>query len=202
MNAAQLDAVFGTGFSKVKEVQFHYMLNSPATPIAAPNADVQEQDRVVDATFDAATGKLFITASAAGDGLWIPYLGNGSGGDEARGWGTYTRAISGQSWVATGKFSGCSIGKFSGAGGTRFAHLITSADGHPCATVDSSRPRSPQPPACIRLSPSSPRLSLVRQLHSCCTSTEGGASGSFKWGQERPRSQHLEQNRLQSSEPQ
>ena len=136
MNAAQLDAVFGTGFSNVKEVQFHYMLNSPATPIAAPNADVQEQDRIVDATFDAATGKLSIAASASGDGLWIPYLGNGSGGDQAKGWGTYTRAISGKSWVATGKFSGCSIGKFSGAGGTRFAHLITPADGHPCASVD------------------------------------------------------------------
>lgn len=135
MNAAQLDAVFGAGFSKVKEVQFHYRLNSPATPIANPNADVQEQDRVVDATFDAATGKLSITESATGDGLWIPYLGNGSGGDQAKGWGTYTRAVSGQSWVATGKFSGCSIGKFSGPGGTRFAHLITPADGHPCADV-------------------------------------------------------------------
>ena len=136
MNAAQLDAVFGTGFSQVKEVQFHYMLNAPATPVTAPNADVQEQDRVVDATFDASTGKLSIAASAAGEGLWIPYLGNGSGGDQAKGWGTYTRAVAGQTWVATGKFSGCSIGKFSGAGGTRFAHLITPADGHPCASVD------------------------------------------------------------------
>lgn len=135
MTATELDAIFGTGFSPVKEVSFSsYDLNRPATPVTDPNADVQEQDWVVDAAF--ANGRLTIAKKADGDGLWIPYLGNGSGADKAKGWGTYSRATAGKTWVATGKFSGCSIGMFSGGGGTRFAHLITPAAGHPCASVE------------------------------------------------------------------
>lgn len=133
MNATQLDAVFGSGFSPVKEVSFTWTLNRPASPIADPNADVQEQDLFVDAAF--ANGKLTISANPNGDGIWIPYLGNGSGVDGAKGWGTYTRLTGNKTWVATGKFSGCSIGMFSGGAGTRFAHLITPAAGHPCASV-------------------------------------------------------------------
>lgn len=138
MNADALDTVFGTGFSNVKEVKFDYKLNRPAKKVTDANADVQEQDFVVDATFDQGTGCLTISESAQGGGLWIPYLGNGSGGDGDKGWGTYSRAVNvaQQTWVATGKFSGCSIGKFNGAGGTRFAHLITPAAGHPCAGVN------------------------------------------------------------------
>jgi hypothetical protein len=135
MKAAELDAVFGSGFSKVKEVSFSSMeLNRPATPVTDPDADVQEQDWVVDATF--ANGCLTISKNPSGDGLWISYLGNGTGADKAKGWGTYSRVTANKTWVATGKFSGCSIGKFTGGAGTRFAHLITPAAGHPCAGVD------------------------------------------------------------------
>jgi len=137
MKAKELDAVFGTGFTKVKDVSFGYMLNAPVPPVTDLKADVQERDHNVDVTWDATLGKLSVVAKADGDGLWIPYLGNGAGGDGDKGWGAYSHEVGDKTWVATGKFSGCSIGKFTGPGGTRFAHLITPAAGHPCASVDS-----------------------------------------------------------------
>lgn len=135
MNATALDAIFGTGFSSLKQVGFPYTLNSPATPIVNPADDVQEQAKQVDVQFNDATGKIAIQPQVGGDGLWIPYLGNGQGGPGDKGWGTYTPPVGAAIWVATGKFSGCSIGMFSGGGARRFAHVITPAAGHPCATV-------------------------------------------------------------------
>ena len=64
MNADALDTVFGTGFFNVKEVKFDYKLNRPAKKVTDANADVQEQDFVVDATFDQGTGCLTISESA------------------------------------------------------------------------------------------------------------------------------------------
>jgi len=141
LTGAQLDVQFGSGFSPVKSVAGinHASLNMPSSPIARANegADVQEQQIQASITFSADTGELKIVSAADGEGLWIPYLGNGKGKDGDRGWGTYSKIVNDATWVATGPFSGCYVAAFQGAG-FRFAHLITTSptSGHPCATVD------------------------------------------------------------------
>ena len=137
LSGPQLDQTFGSGFSPVKAITgFNaYLLNRPSASVADPAGDVTEQGHRAEITWDAATKTLKIAAAGAGEGLWIPYLGNGTGQPEAKGWGTYSRPVSHESWVATGPFSGCFVAAFSG-GGRRFAHLITPAAGHPAATVD------------------------------------------------------------------
>ncbi|MDF1871527.1 hypothetical protein [Vannielia sp.] len=99
-----------------------------------------EQFYRVDATWDAQTGRLRFVLDPQGDGLWSPYLGNGAGaggGTTAKGWGTSSCALDNTvEWVATGRISGCHIGFFDGAGGTRIAHLITPGDGYTAASVE------------------------------------------------------------------
>lgn len=137
LDAAQLDATFGTGFSSVKSITgwSARALNMPALPVANAGDDVSEQQIAVSARFNGATGALTIAPDANGHGVWIPYLGNGTGKAGAKGWGTYTKAITNETWVATGPFSGCYVGHFKGAG-VRFAHLITPAAGYKAASVD------------------------------------------------------------------
>lgn len=139
LTGEQLDAQFGSGFSPVKSVTGinNALLNRPSSPILLPDADVQEQQVQASITFAADTGELKIVSAADGEGLWIPYLGNGKGKDGDKGWGTYSRIVNDATWVATGPFSGCYVAAFQGAG-YRFAHLVTSGptSGHPCATVD------------------------------------------------------------------
>lgn len=136
MNGQQLDQTFGTGFSPVKSITgfSNRALNVPSSAVADPTADVSEQQHGVDATF--AAGTLTIAPSASGEGLWIPYLGNGSGAEGSKGWGTYSRAVTSHTWVATGPFSGCFVATFSAGGAKRFAHLITPAHGFKAASVD------------------------------------------------------------------
>jgi hypothetical protein len=137
LTGEQLDAQFGEGFSPVKSVKGinQAALNMPSSPILHPEGDVQEQQVQASITFSADTGELKIVSAAAGEGLWIPYLGNGKGKEGDRGWGTYSKIVNDATWVATGPFSGCYVAAFQGAG-FRFAHLITKAAGHPCETVD------------------------------------------------------------------
>jgi len=105
------------------------------------NDSVTQQDRRVEATWDSTHNRLTIQAAAAGDGLWIPYLGNGMRNAVGvaqtpdHGLGTYTRAIGagGVSWVATGPFSGCYAVTFTAGGGKVFAHIITPAHNHTAA---------------------------------------------------------------------
>jgi hypothetical protein len=138
MTGAQLNECFGTGFSPVKSIKgFNAMaLNKPAGDIVGGEADVYQQQHAADIMYDAKSGTLTIAASSAGQGLWIPYLGNGKGTPGAKGWGTYSDNVTKASWVATGPFSGCYVAAFSGKGGKRFAHLITPAGGYKAATVD------------------------------------------------------------------
>ncbi len=137
LTGEQLNAQFGTGFSPVKWVKGynHPSLNIPSPPIDDPAADVQERQVKVSIDFTASTGELKLTPANDGEGLWIPYLGNGKGKDGDKGWGTYSKIVNDATWVATGPFSGCYVAAFQGAG-FRFAHLVTPALGHPCATVD------------------------------------------------------------------
>lgn len=109
-------------------------LNQPATPVADATVDVSEQQHSVDVTFGGGTLKIAPTPN--GDGLWIPYLGNGSGAPGSKGWGTYSKEVTTASWVATGPFSGCFVAAFSGGADKRFAHLITPAAGYLAASVD------------------------------------------------------------------
>ena len=136
MNGQTLDQTFGTGFSPVKSITGFNgaALNVPASPVTDPSADVTEQQHTVDATF--VNGTLTIAPSPAGEGIWIPYLGNGTGTPGSKGWGTFSRVVAGQSWVATGPFSGCFVAAFTAGGGKRFAHLITPASGYTAASVD------------------------------------------------------------------
>jgi hypothetical protein len=139
LNGEQLNKQFGTGFSPVKSIKGFNdrSLNTPSSPINNPTADVQEQQIQASISFTASTGELKLVGAAGGEGLWVPYLGNGTGGDGARGWGTYSKLVTAATWVATGPFSGCSVAAFQEAGaGFRFAHLITKASGHPCASVE------------------------------------------------------------------
>jgi hypothetical protein len=133
----QLEAAFGSGFSAVKSITGfnHPLLNRPSSPIADDTADVQEQQVETSVDFNAATGELKLTAAANGEGLWIPYLGNGKGTEGDKGWGTYSKVVSQASWVATGPFSGCFVAAFLGPG-MRFAHLITPAHKYTAASVD------------------------------------------------------------------
>ena len=136
MTGQQLEQCFGSGFSPVRAITGfnNPALNRPSAAVSAPMADVSEQQHVVDATFTG--GTLTIAPSATGDGLWVPYLGNGTGVVGAKGWGTYTQDVTSHSWVATGPFSGCFVAAFAGGAGKRFAHLITPAGGYTAATVD------------------------------------------------------------------
>ncbi len=61
----------------------------------------------------------------------------GSGSAEgSKGWGTFTRGVTNETWVATGPFSGCYVAAFDGPTGKGFAHLITPAAGYTAASVD------------------------------------------------------------------
>ncbi|MBV8571149.1 MAG: hypothetical protein JO319_11090 [Acidobacteriaceae bacterium] len=137
LNGKQLNEQFGSGFSPVKSITGFNdpSLNKPSAPVKNAGADVQEQQIQAAISFDAATGALKLVSASDGEGLWIPYLGNGEGGPGKKGWGTYSKLVTDASWVGTGPFSGCYVAAFQGAG-FRFAHLITEASGHPCATVD------------------------------------------------------------------
>lgn len=137
LTAKQLDDTFGSGFSPVKSITgFNAMaLNRPSAPVMDKEVDVTEQGHRVSITFAPATGALKIEAAPAGEGLWIPYLGNGPGTPNAKGWGTYCKSITDDTWVATGPFSGCYVAYLAG-GGARFAHLITPAAGYRAASVD------------------------------------------------------------------
>jgi len=135
MNAQQLDTCFGSGFSRIKAIQLAYQtLSVPEAPITNVQADVQEQQHVINAAFNASTGTLSLQKDPTGDGLWIPWLGQGSASSGQRGWGTYTRAVTNKSWVATGPFSGCYAVAFSE--GPRFAHIVTAGGGYSTASVD------------------------------------------------------------------
>lgn len=137
LNGEQLNEQFGTGFSPVKSITGYNnsSLNQPSPPITNPAADVQEQQIQAAISFTASTGELKLVSASNGEGLWIPYLGNGKGGPGDKGWGTYSKLATDATWVGTGPFSGCYVAAFQGPG-FRFAHLITEAAGHPCATVD------------------------------------------------------------------
>jgi hypothetical protein len=135
VDANSLGAIFGTGFSPVKFLKCGLQAVSvPATPVTDHAADVQEQQHPVEATWDSATGTLRVAQSATGDGVWIPWLGQGSATSNRKGWGTYTKAITAKTWVVTGPFSGCYAAAFQA--GPRFAHLITPGSGYTAATVD------------------------------------------------------------------
>ncbi len=137
LNGEQLNEQFGTGFSPVKSITgfSHSSLNRPSPAIDNPTASVQERQIQASISFTASTGELKLVSASDGEGLWIPYLGNGKGGDGDKGWGTYSKLVTDATWVGTGPFSGCYVAAFLGAG-FRFAHLITAALGHPCASVD------------------------------------------------------------------
>jgi hypothetical protein len=132
-----LDQCFGKGFSPVKSIVgfSSAQLNRPATPVTDDEADVVEQQHPAAISFNAGTGELKIESAQNGEGLWVPYLGNGKGTPKSKGWGTYSRLVTDETWVATGPFSGCYVAAFMGAG-MRFAHLITPAAGYRAATVD------------------------------------------------------------------
>jgi len=137
LNGEQLNEQFGNGFSPVKSITGfnNALLNQASAPISNPNADVQEQQIQASIGFKASTGELTLASAEKGEGLWIPYLGNGKGGVGDKGWGAYTKFVNDATWVGTGPFSGCYVAAFHGAG-WRFAHLITPASGHDCAPVD------------------------------------------------------------------
>ncbi len=137
MNGKELDKKFGHYFvNSVKAITGWNVrtLNSPAFPVDDPTVDVSEQQHNVSCSF--ANGTLTIITDPAGDGLWIPYLGNGPGIAGAKGWGAFTRGVTNETWVATGPFSGCYAAAFDSPAGKRFAHLITPAGGYAAASVD------------------------------------------------------------------
>jgi hypothetical protein len=137
MNGKEIDKKFGHYFvNSVKAVAGWTVraLNSPAVPVADPTVDVSEQQHSVSCSF--ANGTLTINPDPAGDGLWIPYLGNGLGKEGDKGWGAFTRGVTNETWVATGPFSGCYSAAFDSPTGKRFAHLITPAAGYLAASVD------------------------------------------------------------------
>jgi len=107
---------------------------------------VTEQAHRVDAAWNAAQNRLTISATPAGPGYFIPYIGNGSPNlvgmaqTLKRGLGAYTPVVGAGgpviSWVLTGPFSGCSTVAFSPlAGGRVFAHVITPSTGYTADTV-------------------------------------------------------------------
>jgi hypothetical protein len=135
MNGQQLEACFGTGFSGVSTIRVaNQALSVPSTNVTSFDADVQEQCHAVTETFN--SGTLSITPDANGDGLWIPWLGQGSASSNGKGWGTYTSDVGNASWVATGPFSGCYAVGVTGGGSTRFAHIVTAGSGYTVASVD------------------------------------------------------------------
>ncbi|MDD1780185.1 hypothetical protein LRP49_03130 [Enterovibrio sp. ZSDZ35] len=136
MDGMALDKIF-SNFSNVRKISGvnSYFLNKPSTPIKNKLVDVTEQQHVVSISHDSETGAFTIAPDENGSGLWIPYLGNGPGHDGAKGNGTYTGKVADKEWVATGPFSGCLAGAFFAKGLPHFAHIITPAHNHPCATT-------------------------------------------------------------------
>jgi hypothetical protein len=121
-------------------------LNSPSDATFATGVadSVTQQAHRIDATWDATHKRLTLNTNAAGEGYWIPYLGNGAGAlagmaqTALRGLGAYTPAVAaggGISWVVTGPFSGCHHASFTAGGNKVFAHVITPADGYTSDTV-------------------------------------------------------------------
>lgn len=137
LTGEELDKVFGKGFTPVKSISGYSMeLNRPSNPNIDSTADVCEQQHTVSIEFESTTGKLTIKRNSVGEGLWIPYLGNGiHGRDRDKGLGTYSKVVTNSTWVASGPFTGCFAACFQGAG-VRFAHLITPALNHPAPTIN------------------------------------------------------------------
>jgi hypothetical protein len=137
MDGQQLDQCFGSGFSKVKAVKVTFQtLSVPTSPINDGAAHVSEQQHRAEAVFDGTTGTLKITKDPNGEGLWIPWLGQGTNQNGLKGVGTYTQEVTNASWVATGPFSGCYAVAYWGGGGMRFAHIVTPGSGYQTASVD------------------------------------------------------------------
>jgi hypothetical protein len=135
MNGQQLEACFGNGFSSVRTLKVTLgQLSVPSSNVTDFAADVQEQCHRVTATY--LNGTLSVSPDANGDGLWIPWLGQGSTSSNGKGWGTYTTDVGTASWVATGPFSGCYACGFTDGRTTRFAHIVTPGTGYTVASVD------------------------------------------------------------------
>ncbi|WP_263384011.1 hypothetical protein [Granulicella arctica] len=105
---------------------------------------MSEQSYRIDAAWDSKTGTMTLSKNAAGEGLWIPYVGNGASVSAGiaqmskRGLGTYTPTVlggGGISWVVTGPFSGCHSAVFSVGNDKVFAHIVTQASGYTADTV-------------------------------------------------------------------
>jgi hypothetical protein len=137
LTGAQLDQTFGSGFSPVKAIRGfnRYEFNRPSADVTDTEIDVTEQGHPASISADSTTGALTIAPAAQGEGLWIPYLGNGKGQPGSKGWGTFCSAAGTASWVATGPFSGCYVASFIGTE-RWFAHLITPAAGYRAASVE------------------------------------------------------------------
>ena len=149
MDGDTLNGYFERGFFGKSEIQklaaipgWSELGKPSQTPIPVADTIVSEQHHRIDATWADESKTLTLSKNSVdGKGLWIPYLGNGYPVTaDSRGIGTYTRNIGGAldnaSWVATGPFSGCHVAVFTSGTDKVFAHVITPAHNHPCATVD------------------------------------------------------------------
>lgn len=87
------------------------------TPIVPPDsAFCQENSRKADVTTG---GAVSVMESAAGSGVWVPYIP-----DRA----TYGYASGGSTWMGTGPFSGCHIAFFTKDGRIGMAHIAKPSD--------------------------------------------------------------------------
>jgi len=152
MNGAQINQRLERGLFGSYEIR-ELHANTGFTPLQTPPDltfangvvdSVTEQAHRIDAAWDGVHKRLTLSLNAAGEGYWIPYVGNGAvnligmAQTARRGLGTYTPVIAAGgpvSWVVTGPFSGCSSAAFSTPGGMVFAHLISPATGYTADTL-------------------------------------------------------------------